>query len=127
LADVDNGRHIGCRFFARPSIGLHEELILEIIDTESAEMRTGEVKDLTSGGRSFACKKVHLVIAVEMVLVVSAPSVTPLRSCSVMFGFPAAAASVGSQSSPEKTPFSTEPGLMRPGQRMIAGTRKPPS
>jgi hypothetical protein len=73
LADVDNGRHIGCRFFARPSIGLHEELILEIIDTESAEMRTGEVKDLTSGGRSFACKKVHLVIAVEMVLVVSAP------------------------------------------------------
>ena len=44
-----------------------------------------------------------------------------------MLGLPAAAASVGSQSRPEKMPFSTVPGLTLPGQRMIAGTRKPPS
>src|SRR3974390_2346951 len=44
-----------------------------------------------------------------------------------MFGCPAAAVSVGNQSSPEKIPFSTEPGLMWPGQRIMAGTRKPPS
>ena len=44
-----------------------------------------------------------------------------------MFGLPAAATSVGNQSRPEKMPFSTEPGLILPGQRMMAGTRKPPS
>ena len=44
-----------------------------------------------------------------------------------MFGLPAAATSVGSQSSPEKMPFSTVPGLILPGQRAMHGTRKPPS
>src|SRR5215831_7472136 len=44
-----------------------------------------------------------------------------------MSGFPAAATSVGNQSSPEKMPFSTDPALTCPGQRMMAGTRKPPS
>jgi hypothetical protein len=42
-----------------------------------------------------------------------------------MFGLPAAAASVGNQSSPEKMPFSTLPGLILPGQRAMHGTRKP--
>src|SRR5262245_58740835 len=44
-----------------------------------------------------------------------------------MFGLPAAAMSVGNQSRPEKIPFSTVPGLICPGQRIMAGTRKPPS
>ena len=35
-----------------------------------------------------------------------------MSSCSVMFGLPAAAVSVGNQSSPEKIPFSTVPGLI---------------
>jgi hypothetical protein len=43
-----------------------------------------------------------------------------------MSGLPAACASVGSQSSPEKMPFSIVPGLILPGQRMMQGKRKPP-
>ena len=44
-----------------------------------------------------------------------------------MSGSPAAAISVGSQSSPLTISFETEPGLMWPGQRIIAGTRNAPS
>src|SRR6266581_3017809 len=44
-----------------------------------------------------------------------------------MFGSPAAARKVGNQSSPEMMPFSTLPAGTLPGQRIIAGTRKPPS
>src|SRR5580692_3605868 len=44
-----------------------------------------------------------------------------------MLGFPAAATNVGNQSSPDMTPFSTLPAGTLPGQRMMAGTRKPPS
>ena len=44
-----------------------------------------------------------------------------------MFGRPAAAENVGSQSSPEKISLLTVPGLTLPGQRMMAGTRNPPS
>ena len=44
-----------------------------------------------------------------------------------MFGLPAAATKVGNQSSPEMIPFSTFPAGTRPGQRIMQGTRKPPS
>src|SRR5436853_7849713 len=44
-----------------------------------------------------------------------------------MFGLPAAARNVGNQSSPEIMPFSTLPAGTLPGQRIIAGARKPPS
>ena len=37
------------------------------------------------------------------------------------------ARSIGNQSSPEMMPFSTLPAGTLPGQRIIAGTRKPPS
>ena len=45
----------------------------------------------------------------------------------MMFGLPAAARKVGNQSSPEMMPFSTLPAGTLPGQRIIAGARKPPS
>ena len=44
-----------------------------------------------------------------------------------MFGLPAAATSVGNQSRPDMIPFSTVPAGTLPGQRIIAGARKPPS
>src|SRR6516165_6392340 len=44
-----------------------------------------------------------------------------------MFGLPAAATKVGNQSRPDTMAFSTLPAGTLPGQRMIAGTRKPPS
>src|ERR1700683_2549634 len=48
-------------------------------------------------------------------------------SSAAMFGLPAAATKVGSQSRPETMPFSTLPAGTLPGQRMMQGTRKPPS
>src|SRR6516164_382231 len=44
-----------------------------------------------------------------------------------MFGLPAAATKVGNQSRPDTMAFSTLPAGTLPGQRMIIGTRKPPS
>src|SRR5580704_11833674 len=44
-----------------------------------------------------------------------------------MFGLPAAATSVGNQSSPGVILFSTFPAGTWPGQRIMQGTRKPPS
>ncbi len=44
-----------------------------------------------------------------------------------MSGSPAAASSVGSQSSCEKMSLTIVPGLITPGQRTSIGTRKPPS
>ena len=44
-----------------------------------------------------------------------------------MSGSPAAASSVGNQSSCEKISLTIVPGLITPGQRTIIGTRKPPS
>ena len=44
-----------------------------------------------------------------------------------MFGSPAAARNVGSQSWWVTMPFTTVPGLILPGQRTKAGTRQPPS
>ena len=44
-----------------------------------------------------------------------------------MSELPAAATSVGNQSSPDMIPFWIVPGLIRPGQRTINGTRNPPS
>ena len=45
----------------------------------------------------------------------------------VTSGLPAAASNVGNMSMWETMPFSTESGLIFPGQRMKQGTRQPPS
>ena len=55
------------------------------------------------------------------------PSCLPFFSSSTMLGLPAAATKVGNQSRPDMMPFSTLPAGTLPGQRMMAGTRKPPS
>ena len=55
------------------------------------------------------------------------PAWWPSSSFSLMSGSPAAASSVGSQSSPAKMSVKTVPGLTVPGQRTSAGTRQPPS
>ena len=44
-----------------------------------------------------------------------------------MSGLPAAATSVGNQSRPDMSPFSTLPAGTLPGHRTMHGTRKPPS
>ena len=44
LADVDDVGHVGRHLFARPAVGLLEELELEVVDAEGAELRPAEVE-----------------------------------------------------------------------------------
>jgi hypothetical protein len=54
-------------------------------------------------------------------------AVKPWAIFSLMSGRPAAAHSVGNQSSNEMMSFEIVPGFTTPGQRTIMGMRKPPS
>src|SRR5262249_59990884 len=49
LADVDDRGHVGGGFLARPPVRLLEELELEVVMAQRAEMRTGEIEDLVAG------------------------------------------------------------------------------
>ena len=68
-AQVDQGRHVEVNLAAEPAIGLFDEAILEVVDTHCAERAFAEVEDLMAVRRTFAGDHVHLVVAVEMVLV----------------------------------------------------------
>ena len=59
--------------------------------------------------------------------VVAADRLPALEQRSLTSVSPAAASSVGNQSRPENISLETSPGLILPGQRTIAGTRKAPS
>src|SRR3984957_16419004 len=69
LAQVDDGRHVGRHLLARPAERLLVELELEVVDADGAELRLAEVEDLVPRRRSFAGDQIHLVIAVQVVLV----------------------------------------------------------
>src|SRR5580692_11715244 len=69
LAQVDDGRHVGRHLLARPAPGLLVELELEVVDADGAELRLAEVEDLVPRRRSFARQQIHLIIAVQVVLV----------------------------------------------------------
>ena len=56
-------------FGSRPAVRLLVELVLEIIDADGTQMRAAEVEEFVTLGRPFAQQQVHLVVAVEMVLV----------------------------------------------------------
>ena len=68
-AKIDYRRHVGSDLFPRPSIRLVEEYDLQIIDTDRTEVRAPEVEQLVARRRTFAGEQVHLVVAIEMVLV----------------------------------------------------------
>src|SRR5262249_14829306 len=69
LANVDDRGHVGRVFLAWPPVRLLEELELEVVVAQRAEMRTSEVEDLVARRRSLTFQESRLVIAVEMVLV----------------------------------------------------------
>src|SRR5262249_32643769 len=69
LADVDDRRHVGRGLLARPPVRLLEELELEVVMAERAEMRASEVEDLVPRRRSLALQYCRLIVAVEMVLI----------------------------------------------------------
>src|SRR5262245_61266971 len=45
LTDVDDRWHVGVYLRSRPTIGLQVEPVLEIVDPDSAELRTTEVEE----------------------------------------------------------------------------------
>src|SRR5437773_4324955 len=88
---------------------------------------SGEVEDLVPFRGPLTGEDVELVVAVDVDLVGRGPDLLPLLQLVGDVESPAAATKVGNQSSPEKMPFWTLPAGTLPGQRTIAGTRKPPS
>src|SRR5262245_54202720 len=69
LANVDHSRHVGRGLFAWPTPRLREERELEVTEAKSAQARTTEVEDFLALGWASTGKKIHLIIAVEMVLI----------------------------------------------------------
>src|SRR5262245_17217243 len=72
LAYVVHRRHVIRRFFSRPTVRLLVELELEIVNADGPKCRAAEVEELAACRRSLAGEQVHLIVAVEMVLVVPA-------------------------------------------------------
>src|SRR6516225_6910963 len=69
LTDVDGRWHVRVHLLSRPTIGLLKKNVLEIVEPDSAELRSAEVEDFMPHRWSLALKQVHLVVAVEMVFV----------------------------------------------------------
>src|SRR6476660_4246095 len=127
LANVDDRRHVRRGFLARPAPRLHVELELEVVDADRTQLGSAEVKDLLALGWAFPGEQIHLIVAIQMVLIGPIAELHALQQLLSYIGIARRSRQGGSQSSPEKIPFSTLPGLTRPGQRMMHGTRKPPS
>src|SRR5215831_15689003 len=69
LANVDQAGHVRGDLFARPAPRLREERELEVVEANRAELRAAEIEQLAALGWAFAGEKIHLVVAIEMVLV----------------------------------------------------------
>ena len=69
LAQVDDRRHVRRDLFARPAPRLLQELELEVVDPQGAQLRAAEVEQFVARRRSLARQQIHLVVAVQMVLV----------------------------------------------------------
>ncbi len=73
LTDVDDRRHVGCHLFSRPPLRLLVELEFRIVDPDSAKFRSAEVVKFMAFRRTVAQQQVHLIVAIQMVLVGSIP------------------------------------------------------
>src|SRR5208337_3118745 len=69
LPDVVYLGHIRRDLGTGPALRLLEKLVLEVIHSHRAEVRSSEIEDLMASGGPFALKQSHLVIPIEMVLI----------------------------------------------------------
>src|SRR6516165_5142049 len=69
LANVDQAGHVRGDLFARPAPRLRKERELEVVEANRAQLRAAEIEQLAALGWAFAGEKIHLVVAIEMVLV----------------------------------------------------------
>src|SRR6266581_4123309 len=66
---VDQIRHIRFGLFTQPALGLVDKAILVVVNTDRTDCAFAEVKDLVTVRWAFAGDQVHLIVAVQMVLV----------------------------------------------------------
>src|SRR5581483_11598744 len=69
LADVDDGGHVRGDLLAGPAPRLLVKLELEIVHAYGAQMRAFEIEKLVAFGWSFPFQHIHLVVAIEVILV----------------------------------------------------------
>src|SRR5262249_44962526 len=69
LANVDERGHIRGRLFARPPPRLVEEYEFHVVDANRAKLWTAKIEQLVALGWALAGEQIHLVVAVEVVLV----------------------------------------------------------
>ena len=69
LADVVNERHVRCGFGTGPAQGLLVKLVFEVIDTQGTELCPAKIEELVPSRWPLALQEVHLVIAIQMVLI----------------------------------------------------------
>src|SRR5262249_11097060 len=69
LADVDHGGHVRRGLLSGPAPRLLVELEFEVVDADRTQSGASEVEDFLTLGWAFAGEQVHLVVAVEMILV----------------------------------------------------------
>src|SRR5262249_51384182 len=86
LAEVDHPRHVGRDLFPWPAVRLLEKLEFVIVDSKGTQLWTGEVENLMPSGRSVAEQKVHLVVAVEVVLVTTVAQLHPFEELNLDVG-----------------------------------------
>src|SRR5438876_9628551 len=65
---VDQVGHIRFGLFTQPTLGLVNEPVLVIVNTHRADGAFAEVKDFVAVRWTFASNRVHLIVAVQMIL-----------------------------------------------------------
>src|SRR5882724_10050097 len=68
-AQVDQIRHINVGLFTQPAVGLVNEPVLVVVNANRADGAFAEVEDFVTVRWPFAGDGVHLIVAVQMVLI----------------------------------------------------------
>src|SRR5207249_9919564 len=66
---VDQIWHVNVCLFTQPALGLIDETIFVVVDTNRADRAFTKIEDFMTRGRTLACDGVHLVIPIQVVLV----------------------------------------------------------
>src|SRR5262245_20045534 len=69
LADIDWRRHVRVELLSRPTVGLLVKQEFVVVEPECAELRPPEVEDFMPHRRFLTQQQIHLIVAVQVVLV----------------------------------------------------------
>src|SRR5438094_5840098 len=66
---VDQIWHVNVCLFTQPALGLIDETIFVVVDTNRADRAFAKIEDFMTRGRTLAGDSIHLVVAIQVVLV----------------------------------------------------------